>query len=579
MPLDYEVLSVDVHVEANRIPWAEICFLDGDAALRKFRISESGDFDLGVEVELTIGYVNQPDTHAPVFKGIVTRHAVEFDHRGFLLRVELRHAAHLMTQQRKSAAFAKQNDAAVIGALSKPYKAHFNVALGMLTGSMHPELVQYHASDWDFMMSRCQANGWIVVMDGANLKILAEPYASGPTHPNNVLDYNALEIFAIELALDGSEQYESATAQGYDYATLTAAAAVVAKGTTLNPGTAKPGALKSLSAGQTQTLFSGTVLSPDELKAWAGGTISRSRLAFFRGRMELMGDAKIQAGKPCEIKGIGSKFDGKSFIAGVRHRLTVAGWSTDVQIGMPATAYGAQGKPIVDALAAGLVPGVNGLQIGVVQAFEQDAGGQHRVRVYLPAMGKKENLIWARMCMPTAGKGAAGSRGMLFWPEEGDEVIVGFLNDDPRAAVVMGSLFNNTNAPLFPRDGKDQKKGLITKGGSKLVFDDQEEDILIATKEQFEVQINEKKKTFRIQHMKGKALFTLDEKGILLQFGDQQLKMDEKGIEMLAAGHKLNMNGDGVLLKSGGKMNFGSTEFALDGGSKVEIKGGSVELK
>ena len=71
MPLDYEVLSVDVHVEANRIPWAEICFLDGDAALRKFRISESGDFDLGVEVELTLGYVNLPATHVPVFKGIV----------------------------------------------------------------------------------------------------------------------------------------------------------------------------------------------------------------------------------------------------------------------------------------------------------------------------------------------------------------------------------------------------------------------------------------------------------------------------------------------------------------------------
>ncbi|MFN8395712.1 MAG: phage baseplate assembly protein V [Bacteroidia bacterium] len=52
---------------------------------------------------------------------------------------------------------------------------------------------------------------------------------------------------------------------------------------------------------------------------------------------------------------------------------------------------------------------------------------------------------------------------MLFWPEVGDEVIVGFLNDDPRAAIVLGSLYNSPNPPIYPHDAKNPKKGLITK--------------------------------------------------------------------------------------------------------------------
>ena len=45
--------------------------------------------------------------------------------------------------------------------------------------------------------------------------------------------------------------------------------------------------------------------------------------------------------------------------------------------------------------------------------------------------------IWARMIFEDAGN----NRGKIFWPEKDDEVIIGFLNSDPRNPIVLGSLF------------------------------------------------------------------------------------------------------------------------------------------
>jgi Rhs element Vgr protein len=579
MSQDYEVLSVDVHVEANRIPWAEICFLDGDAATRKFPISESGDFDLGTKVEILMAYVNEPSTQGSVFKGIVTRHAIEFDHRGELLRVECRHAGFLMTQQRRSATFKGKNDGAVIKALFDNYSGRLSVDAGTLTGVQHEELVQYQCTDWDFMMSRCEANGWIVMPEAGNLKILKAPVAEGTIPDNNVLDFNSNEIYTIELALDGADQYESATSSAWNYKTQELVAPVKEKGTKLSPGKLNPGALQRISSGQSQQLFSGIVLTNAELKAWSAAAIARSRLAFFRGRMELQGDAKILPGKGCKINGIGSRFDGTGFITGVRQRMNAGGWTTDVQIGLPASPYH-HNKHVTDALAGGLVPGVNGIQIGVVQKFEKEKGGQFRVRVYLPAMGKKENLIWARMSMPSAGKGKDGTRGILFWPEEGDEVIVGFLNDDPRAAIVLGSLYNGVNAPLYPQDEKNAVKGLVTKSGSKLEFDDEKEEILLCTKEKLELRINEKSQSLIIKDKGGSAIFTLGKEGIAMEFEGNKFGITKDGVSIEGAGSKIDLNKSGIVVESKSKLAMtGKSGAALDGGPSVEIKGGMVELK
>ena len=68
--------------------------------------------------------------------------------------------------------------------------------------------------------------------------------------------------------------------------------------------------------------------------------------------------------------------------------------------------------------AAGLLPAVTGLQIGIVQAFAEDPAKEFRVKVILPGVDESQGWVWARLALPEAGK----ARGHFFLPEPGDEV-------------------------------------------------------------------------------------------------------------------------------------------------------------
>ena len=76
---------------------------------------------------------------------------------------------------------------------------------------------------------------------------------------------------------------------------------------------------------------------------------------------------------------------------------------------------------IEDAPAAGLLPAVTGLQVGIIDASEEDPDGEYRVKVILPAIDEAEGAVWTRLLTPEQD-----SKGFFFRPEAGDEVVVGF---------------------------------------------------------------------------------------------------------------------------------------------------------
>jgi len=65
-----------------------------------------------------------------------------------------------------------------------------------------------------------------------------------------------------------------------------------------------------------------------------------------------------------------------------------------------------------------------------------DKESQARVKVKFPTLGDDESA-WARVVSP----GAGSARGMQWLPEVGDEVMVGFENDDKARPVVLGGLW------------------------------------------------------------------------------------------------------------------------------------------
>ena len=83
-------------------------------------------------------------------------------------------------------------------------------------------------------------------------------------------------------------------------------------------------------------------------------------------------------------------------------------------------------------------------------------------------ISKDDEGIWARVASLDAGK----ERGFFFRPEIGDEVVVGFLDEDPRHAVILGMM--SSSALPAPMKGSDDnhEKGYVSRSGMRLTFND-----------------------------------------------------------------------------------------------------------
>ena len=527
----FALVSLDIRRELNRLPTALLVYGDGDAATRTFPVSDSALFNPGSEIEIKARYEGQGRDQT-LFKGLVVRHAFEADRHGSLLRIELRDKAVKLTQPRRSAVFAKMSDSDVIGKLARSAGLQAKVAS---TPISHESLVQYDCSDWDFLLARIEANGLLLaVTDGA--LAVAKPQISGAAQIS--IDYGLSEIFELEFETDAMGQSAGFKAQGWD-----AKKQVALRVDGAPPPAAAQGRLGSKQAAQKLGFAQATLLHPvamvnQELKAWADSQALRTGLALVRGRASLPGNGTLALLQIAEIKGVAQCFAGKALVCGLCHRIDSQGWVSDLQFGLP-SATGAARADVSAPASAGLLPAVAGLHIGIVAATADDPEGENRVKVTLPGLPDGSGALWARLAMPEAGKG----RGWYFWPEPGDEVVLGFFNQDPRQPVILGSLFGSKNAPpaaIVDGSAKNLLRGLVSKKGITIgLVDDAKAKLYLQTP--------------------GKNKIVLDDDGELIELSDKH-------------GNKITLDKNGITLKS-------AKDFKVDASAKVEIKGSKVDLK
>ncbi len=527
----YRLVSIDVQREVNRIPQAELRLLDGSVAERKFEISDTSFFEPGAEIEIKLRYEGKEDER--VFKGLVVRHGVEASTEGSVLVIGLKDAAVKLTGVRKSAVFRDKSDDAIIEQLVKD--------AGLKTGKLeetkpvHKEMVQYYCTAWDFILSRADAHGMLVVVDDGKISLAKMKLSGDPKHE---FEYGLGEIYDIEIQADAGTQYEAVESVAWSIKEGKPTAASKAKSVEASPGNLDGGKLGTAIGTGTRTLSHPVPVAPEELQAWADGTMARSRMALCRGRIGVPGSAGIRPLDVMKLGGISKRFNGKTLVTGLRHRVDTSGWRTDVQFGLPPEGF-SRSEHIVDAPAAGLLPAVSGLQIGVVEAFADDPGKELRVKVSLPAVDAKQGVVWARLAAPDAGKG----RGYFFRPEPKDEVVVGFLNDDPRFPVILGSLYSSKNTPATAMGSPSEKndhKGIVTKKGTTLGFVD-----------------GDKASVFIETANKNKLL--LDDAAGEICLSDQH-------------GNSITMSKDGIVIKS-------IKDLKITAKKNIEIKGEKVDVQ
>jgi Rhs element Vgr protein len=462
----YLIKEIQVHLEISRIPTARIVLIDGDPTLENFPASESDDFKPGAEIEIRVGY---RDEETPIFTGQIIKHGIKVRDSGSFLVLSCMDKAAKLTIGRKNTLYLDQKDSDIISTIIQDAGLEADVAA---TEEQHKEIIRYYATDWDFLVSRAEANGHIVTVDGGKVTVKAPDAGSAA---ELVVRYgDALQ--EIDAEIDARTQLPSVKCDAWDFTSQS-----LASGDATEPELALQGNLSGADLAAALGLEPFTLKTPAplqeaELKAWANARLLKSRLARVRGKVSFQGNATPKPGKVLELAGLGARFNGKAFVSAVTQRIEPGLWVTEVGFGLSPRWF-TEEHPDIDApLASGLLPGIHGLHIGKVKQIQDDPDGQTRIQVTLPLLDNGEAL-WARLANGYATQNA----GFFFMPEVDDEVVLGFLNGDPNCPLILGSLYSSNRAPAYTPDADNTYKAIVTKNQVKIVVDDQKKEITVET--------------------------------------------------------------------------------------------------
>lgn len=547
IPGTFNVLSVSIQRELNRIPSATIQLLDGEASKSTFEVSNTDQFVPGKKIEIQLGYRANNDS---VFKGIVVAQHIKIRKDASVLFVECRNEAVKMTRGSKSKYHVEKKDSDIMEELIGSYglKKSVEATLPDLK-----EVVQFDSTDWDFLLCRAEANGQVIAV-GDDTITIAKPSTSGAAAVTAQFGSTILEL---DVDMDSRVQTKGIKTSSWNATDQEVIESDAKEPATTNNGNLSTDTLADVLGGDPTEIRHGGKISKPELQAWADGQLLKKRLAKIRGRVKFQGFAGVLPGNTIEVKGIGERFEGTMFVSGVRQTVANGNWETDVQFGLNPDAV-AETYNLRPLPASGLLPGVSGLQMGIVTALESDPDGEDRIKVRIPIISSSEEGIWARLSTLDAGK----QRGTYFRPEINDEVVVGFLGDDPRYPVVLGMCHSSAKpAPEAAKDANDLK-GYVSREKMKFTFDDAKKIIVLETPGGNKATLSDDAKGIVLEDQNGNKI-TMDDNGI---------KIESSKDLVLKASKDITADGANITIKA-------QTAFKAEGTSTAEVSGASTTVK
>jgi Rhs element Vgr protein len=556
LPGTFNILSVMVERSINKVPIARIIMKDGDPSAQDFSNSNSAELEPGKQVKIEAGFHNQVQT---IFEGVIIKQNIRLKNgRESYLVIECKDKSYAMTLSRKSKYFLDSTDSDAIETLAGSYGLQKDIASTSVT---HKQLVQSFCTDWDFMISRSELNGMVVLCDNGKV-VIKKPTVASSANVNCA--FGTVEVLSFEAQLDATHQYDSVTCKSWSFGDQEVTESENDPVSLTEAGDLSSSSLVGKVNGTTVEYVHSGKLTQDELKNWASAQQTKNILSKARGTITCKGKFDARPTETLELTGFGNHFNGKHFISAVRHELKDSLWETSIQFGWWPELFTEQ-YAINQVPASGVIAAIPGLQIGVVTALEGDPESEFRIQVKFPLMDNQSDGIWARVALLDAGD----NRGSYFMPEISDEVIVGFVNADPRDAIVLGMLNSSSKpAPFTPSDDNDEK-GFVTRSEMKLVFNDKKPSITLETP--------------------GGRMFTLDdeEKKIILSDKDKnKIEMSSDGIVIesckdLVLKAKKDIKGDGVNVEIKASGNFkgeGSGGAKLSSSGTTEVKGSFVNI-
>ncbi|WP_289659398.1 type VI secretion system tip protein VgrG [Flavobacterium panacagri] len=572
---ELSVLSIHIEKKVNRIASAKITILDGEANTGKFDASSSSVFVPGASVSIEAGYDNN---NTVLFSGLIMSQTIRIDNLvGSALEIECRDNAIQMIVGRKSLTFSKQKDSDIISSIIGTYSGLSADVTS--TSTTWPEQVQYYTTDWDYILALAEANGLIITTLNGKISVFPPDKNTTSiltvTYGDNLLEFNA--------KLNALTQLGNVAANSWDFKTQSVVSGNAAPNVsgTGNLTTKKLSEVIGLPTYQLQT---SAPLETADLTNWSKAQIIKSEYSKIMGEAKFQGTNLVDPGKYMTFAGLGDRFNGDYIIGGVVHDLSQGNWISEVTLGLSPFWF-TEEPDVVAPPASGLVPGAKGLFNATVKKMYEDPDSQYRILVDVPLLDPNGQGIWARLTNFYSTNGA----GAFFMPEVGDEVILGFINEDPRYPIILGSIYSSTNIKPFTGLDPNQKnsvKAIVSKSGISVKFDDENKIWTVATPNKNTIIISDKDKKITIQDenensivMSSSGIDLSSQKNINITANQKVSIKGNQGVDIQSSGGDISLKG--LNIKENADMQYsaqGGQTAQVSGGMQLTLKGAMVMI-
>lgn len=574
---EYQVVFIEVEENINKLPFAKIEVLDGDPSKQKLETQEKKNFKPGQDIILKAGYHQKMEV---IFKGIIS--GIGFGSKqGTHGRTTIECADKCigLTLTKDNSYYEEKTDDAIVKEIVGTYNGI--TCKADKTDTQHVKMVQYNTSDWDFILTRAKVSERIVVARENELNFVK----AGGNETGVTLEYGT-DIINLDINVDSRNQRKSIKVKGWnanDHSFKTGTSSEPDYVDKQGSAALKGSKLADELGYKEETIYAPSTLEASELTDIANSKLLHSRLSRIKGKMIVQGFTDLKVNSFVKLTKTHENYDGDVYITGVKHSIEMGNFVTEVKIGLDTESFETDATSGSTPDNLGLLPGPKGLFIGEVTENSDDPENNFRVKVKIPSFNENDAGIWARL----SGAAASENSGFIWYPEVGDQVIVGFLMNDPRFPIILGSLYSSTHGVFSdhqPASGNNQK-AIVTRSHMKILFEEDTKVITITTPGDQTIVLSDEDKKIELSDQHGNII-KMDRDGILIDSSKDVVIKAQANIDMDAVrdfdANSINLNlvasaqgkfqaGPGLTLKSTGTTDLKGSMTNIKGTMMVKI--------
>lgn len=462
------LVLVHVEKEVNQMPFAIIRMSTGNFADREYPLFDDASYKIGEQLDILVRYEETGGKDKSIFKGIITNVGFEMQDGLPIMELIVKDPCFRLFESVNTELFSKKNDKQMISSVCSKLGLSVKKTAGSLSGFTFDQYVKKQNSDWVFVSERLAAHGLLAIWDNGALSALDLNETTGSLTLDVGID-SILDMNVVQNASDLNQEVQ------VHYWNLKQNKIETVKKKTDNP------LAKDAKTASSEYTFLG-ISEKKEAEAMLHHFENVQKLSAMKGTVEIVGDASVELMQKLTLKNFPKAMNDSYPITKVVHSIRNEVWRTTIGIGN--TAIPLESAKMIERFCSNELTDI---QTATALKWEKDPESLGRIPVKV--LGFSKDKYWAFPAQVSAG----ATQSSFILPEEGEQVMVGFMHGNYNQGVILTSIYSGSKKPPSPfkLDAKTPV-GFVSKGGLKHIFDDEKKSIESSSSSSNKIMVEDK---------------------------------------------------------------------------------------